>query len=51
MMNEEKRERNPADYYKCGLLRWSKTPILSRIALIVSTVALVVSFVVQCMKG
>ena len=50
-MNEEKQTHNPADYYKCGLLRWSKTPLLSRMTLIVSTVALVVSFVVLCMKG
>ncbi len=51
MVAMEKRNRENADYYKCGLRRWSKTPLLSRITLIVSTMALVASFVVLCMKG
>ena len=40
-----------SDYYKCGLLKWSKTPILSRVSLLVSAFALVASLLVRCKTG
>lgn len=40
--------RSKSDYYKCGLLKWSKTPILSRVSLLVSAFALMASLLVRC---
>ena len=36
-----------SDYYKCGLLKWSKTPLISRITLCVSLAALIISMIVR----
>ena len=37
-----------SDYYKCGLKKWSKTPLLSRISLIVSLLAVIMNLLVRC---
>ena len=36
-----------SDYYKCGLLKWSKTPLISRISLCVSLATLIISMIVR----
>lgn len=45
------RSRSESDYYKCGLLKWSKTPILSRVSLLVSAFALAVSLLARYKTG
>lgn len=43
--------RSESDYYKCGLLKWSKTPILSRVSLLVSAFALAISLLARYKTG
>lgn len=37
-----------SDYYKCGLKKWNKTPLLSRVSLVVSLIAMIMSLLVKC---
>lgn len=48
---EVRRVKAKNDYYKCGLLKWSKTPLLSRVSLLVSALALAVSLLARYKTG
>lgn len=41
------KDTSSSDYYKCGLLKWSKAPLISRITLCVSLVALIISMIAR----
>lgn len=40
-----------SDHYRCGLRKWKSFPLISRISLVLSTVALVLSLIAQCKIG
>lgn len=50
-MKGKNEKYNEQDYYKCGLMKWSKTPILSRITLVISFLAMVISWIVLYRVG
>ena len=40
-----------SDYYKCGLLKWSKTPLMSRITLCVSVFQFIISLLLLAISA
>lgn len=38
-------------YYRCGLRKWNSFPLISRCSLLVSLMALIISWITQCTTG